>query len=118
MTELGETPEAENFSRDAENALKVDLSGQIRTADGSPMPKWVCLNINSSVKHSSWGTAIYAQNGFFTNSIRQGNIMIGTEVADFAPSSIGPLNGFATNRFENLAIVLQRGFDVPLQLVD
>ena len=39
-------------------------------------------------------------------------------MTNFAPAVIGPLDGFATNRFENLEIVLQRGYDVPLQLVD
>ncbi len=118
MAEMGEKPEAENFSRDSENVPKVNLAGQVRTADGSPVPKWIGLNLNSSVKRSSYGTMISARNGFFTNSIRAGNIIIGAEVTDFAPAFIGPLNGFATNRFENLEIVLQRGFDVPLQLVD
>jgi beta-lactamase regulating signal transducer with metallopeptidase domain/type II secretory pathway component GspD/PulD (secretin)/uncharacterized GH25 family protein len=118
MTELGEKPVPENFAGNDANAPQVKISGQVHTADGTPVPKWVWMNIDSSVKHSSYGTAISAKNGSFTNSIRAGSILIGTDVTNFAPAFIGPLNGFATNRFENLEINLQRGFDVPLQLVD
>jgi len=118
MIELGEKPEPENFYSNDANAPLVKLSGRVRTADGTPVPKWVWLNLNSAVKHSSTGTAIMARNGFFTNSVRAGSILIGAVVTNFAPAVIGPLDGLATNRFENLGIVLQRGFDVPLQLVD
>jgi beta-lactamase regulating signal transducer with metallopeptidase domain/uncharacterized GH25 family protein len=118
MTELGEKPEPENFNGNSEDAPQVKMSGQVRTADGTPVPEWVGLNVNSTVKHSSFGTWTSARNGFFTNTIRAGSILIGAEVTDFAPVFIGPLDGFATNRLENLEIILQRGFDVPLQLAD
>jgi beta-lactamase regulating signal transducer with metallopeptidase domain/type II secretory pathway component GspD/PulD (secretin) len=118
MTELVEKPEPENFNGNSEDAPQVKISGQIHTADGTPVPEWVWLNLNSSVKHSSFGTVTSARNGFFTNTIRAGSILIGAEVTNFAPVAIGPLDGFATNRFENLEIILQRGFDVPLQLAD
>ncbi len=117
MTELGEKPEADFNGNDA-NAPQVRISGQVRMADGSRVPEWVWLNVNSSVKRASYGTSVMARNGFFTNSIRAGTIYIGAEISNCSPVFIGPLDGFATNRFENLEIVLPRGFDAPLQLVD
>ena len=118
MAELGEKPETSNFYSNDETPPMVQLSGTIRAADGTPLPKWVWLNLNSSLKHSSYGTSIGAKNGHFTNSIRQGTIYIGAEVTNFAPGFIGPLDGLVTNHLENLEILLQRGFDVPLQLLD
>jgi uncharacterized GH25 family protein len=112
MTEL----EAGNGN--GKNALPVKISGKIRTADGSPVPEWIYLNVVSSVRQSSSVCAETAQNGFFTASVPAGTIYLGVELTNFAPAFIGPLDGLATNQFENVDFVLQRGFDVPLQLVD
>jgi len=120
MTEMGENPEAVDDNGNGANAPQVKISGQIRMADGSPVPKWTYLLVRSSINHSSCVTsmAMDAQNGFFTNSIREGTLFLGAEATNFAPACLGPLDGLTTNRFENLEIILQRGFDVPLQLVD
>ena len=117
MTELGEKPVADYNGSD-EKAPQVKISGEVRTADGTPVPKWVQVNFNSSVNHSSYGTMDMARNGFFTNSIRAGTILISAEVTNFAPAFIAPLDGLHTNLFFYVVITLERGFDVVLQVVD
>jgi beta-lactamase regulating signal transducer with metallopeptidase domain len=118
MTEAGQKSGAEERDLNAENWPRVKLSGRVRLADGSPVPEWVNLLVQSSINNSSYGTVVNARNGFFTNSIREGTIFLGAEVTGFAPACLGPLDGLSTNRLENLEIILQRGFDTRLQLVD
>jgi protocatechuate 3,4-dioxygenase beta subunit len=117
MTEMGENPEVVSDAYD-ENAPKVAISGRVRTADGTPVPDWIYLTIVSSLHRTSYSTGASVQNGLFSNSIRAGTLYITADITNFAPTSIGPLDGLNTNRLENLEIVLQRGFDVPLQLVN
>jgi beta-lactamase regulating signal transducer with metallopeptidase domain/uncharacterized GH25 family protein len=118
MAEMGEKPVPDDFSGNDENAPRVKISGQIRMADGSPVPKWIDLLARSSVNNSAYVTSMDARNGFFTNSIREGTLFLGAEADNFAPACLGPLDGLTTNRFEDLEIILQRGFDVTLQLAD
>jgi len=118
MTELGQKPVAVDFSGNGENAPKVEVSGVIRTKDGTPVPKWVYVNITSLIPRSSYGSSLVAKAGKFSGTIRAGTIYLGAEVTNFAPATLGPLAGLGTNRFENLDLVLERGFEVSLQLVD
>jgi beta-lactamase regulating signal transducer with metallopeptidase domain/type II secretory pathway component GspD/PulD (secretin) len=119
MAELGQNPdEPDYYASDAE-APKVEISGTLRTADGTPVPKWIYyMRVYSSLSRSSVGSSLTAKSGKFSSSISAGTIYVGADVADFAPAVLGPLDGFATNRYDNLELVLDRGFDVPLQLVD
>jgi beta-lactamase regulating signal transducer with metallopeptidase domain len=118
MTEYGENPAAANLDFDAEHAPQVKIAGHIRMADGSPVPQWVWLNVYSAVPRSSYGLAMAAKDGTFSGSIRAGIIYIGAVVTNCAPAVIGPLDGTVTNRFDNLELVLNPGFDVPLQVAD
>jgi beta-lactamase regulating signal transducer with metallopeptidase domain len=118
MTELGQAPVPGDANGNVEKAAQVEISGRVRTADGSPVPDWIFLNTDSVMGNSSSGGAQYARHGSFSNSVPGGTIYIGAEITNFAPVFIRPLDGRTTNRFENLEIILQRGFDVPLQLVD
>ena len=117
MTELGEKPVAANYSDD-EHAPKVKISGSVRAADGSRVPQWVNLSFNSTAGRSSFGTGSNAKDGKFSTSVRAGIIQIGAETIDFAPFALAPLDGLATNSFENIEIILERGFEAALQVVD
>jgi hypothetical protein len=118
MTEIGENPGAAAFNGHFEKMPKVTVSGRVRMADGTAVPKWVQMNVVSVVKNSSYGSGIMSRDGLFTNSIPAGTIIIGSETTNYAPAQIGPLDGLATNRFENLELVFSPGFDATIQLVD
>ena len=118
MTELGEKPDTGEFGGDWNKMPKVLINGAIRTADGSPVPKWVQVNINTTLDRSSYGTSGMARNGLFTNSIPAGSIMLSAEVTNYAPVVAGPLDGWHTNLFFYVVMTLERGFDVPLQIQD
>ncbi len=100
------------------NTSPVKLSGKVRTADGSPMPEWITMETISFVNNSTSCGGLNARNRIFSNSVPAGTLYVEAAIPNFAPAYIGPLNGLATNRFENLEIILERGFDVPLQLTD
>jgi len=116
MIEAGESPMPGGLN--GNNTSQVKLSGKVRTADGSPMPEWITMETVSFGNNSTSCGGLNARNGIFSNSVPAGTLYVEVAVPNFAPTYIGPLNGLATNQFENLEIVVQRGFDVPLQLVD
>src|SRR5208283_2158814 len=53
MTELGQYPEAFDSSSERDKPPPVSISGKIRMADGTPVPKWVQLNLVSVFGRSS-----------------------------------------------------------------
>jgi beta-lactamase regulating signal transducer with metallopeptidase domain len=118
MAELGETPELPNFNGDWENRPKITVSGKLRMADGTPVPKWVSMNLVSVAHRSSFGSGEMARDGYFSNIIPAGTIFIAGEVTNCAPAQIGPLDGLATNRLENLELVFSPGFNALINLTD
>ncbi len=118
MAEIGEHPNAPAFTGFTEQSPRVTLTGRVHAADGTPLPKRLYLNTDSSVSHSGYGTSIPIRNGAFSDSIPAGTIWVHLEPDNFAPAFLGPLDGLATNRLDNLDLVLERGYDVPVQFVD
>ena len=119
MTEYGESPELNFTYAEAEKAPKVEVSGRLRMADGSSLPKHVWVNALSIIKGSTSGTSFYVNtNGEFHGSLMPGQIIITTEIPNRAPVQIGPLWCVGTNKLENLELVISSGFSVPIQLVD
>jgi YD repeat-containing protein len=116
MIEAGQAPLPGGLN--GNNTSQVKLSGKVRAADGSPVPEWISMETISFVNNSTSCGGLTTRNGIFSASVPAGTIYVEAAVPNFAPAYIGPLNGLATNQFENLEIVVQRGFDVPLQLVD
>jgi beta-lactamase regulating signal transducer with metallopeptidase domain/uncharacterized GH25 family protein len=117
MTELGEKPVVEdNAHRDQET---VSVSVHLRTADGSPLPDRRNVLIHSSERN---GSGIYptqvAKDGRATKKVRAGRIWVEAEVEGFAPAVAGPFDGMVTNQIDAGEIILDRGFEVSLQLSD
>ena len=118
MAEIGEHPNAPTFTGFNDQSPRVTLTGHVHAADGTPLPKWLYLNTDSTVSHSGYGTSIPIRNGAFSDSIPAGTIWVHLEPDNFAPAFLGPLDGLATNRLDNLDLTLERGYDVPVQFVD
>ena len=116
MTAYGQNPALPGA--DNGPGARVKIAGHLRMADGSPVPQWVPLNIYSTRPRASCLSSARAMDGQFSESIQTGAIYIGAETTNFAPAVLGPLDGFATNDFENLELVLAPGFDVPVRVVD
>ena len=119
MTELGASAGLNFTYAEAEKAPKIAVSGRVRVADGSPLPKDVWLNALSVVGGSSSGTGFYlGTNGTFRGSLTPGQIILSMQIPNFAPAQIGPVWCVGTNPLENIEIVVTPGFKAPIQLVD
>ena len=118
MAEMGEHPNTPTATGFTEQSPRVTITGRVHAADGTPLPKRLYLNTDSSVSHSGYSTSIPIRNGAFSDSIPAGTIWVHLEPDNFAPAFLGPLDGLATNRLDNLDLVLERGYDVPVQFVD
>lgn len=118
MAEIGEHPNTPSATGFTEQSPRVTLTGHVHAADGTPLPKWLYLNTISAISHSSYGTSIPVKDGYFSNSVPAGAIWVHLDADHFAPSFLGPLDGLATNRLDNLDLTLEHGYDVPVQFVD
>jgi beta-lactamase regulating signal transducer with metallopeptidase domain/uncharacterized GH25 family protein len=119
MAEYGDASGINLMPEQAEQAPKVEVSGWVRTADGSPLPKHFWLQMVSVVKYFSSGSyADVKSNGKFKFTICPGQIILAAEIPGYAPAQIGPLLCIGTNKLENLELVFTRGFTAPIQLVE
>ena len=119
MAEYGQEPEVADNRVDSTNAPKVQISGQVRTADGSPLPNVRWVNLYSHRKNGSGvSSARLETNGTFSASVSAGQICAGLDVPGFAPYVTKPVDATGTNRLENLELVLDRGFDTSIVISD
>jgi type II secretory pathway component GspD/PulD (secretin)/tetratricopeptide (TPR) repeat protein len=119
MTEYGEKPEVESTTPHSKNAPKVEVSGRVRMADGSALPKIKWVNIYTERKnYGGVSSARPSTNGMFSTTVSSGRICAGVEIPGFAPVVAGPVDATGTNRVENLDLVLDRGFDAPIEITD
>jgi beta-lactamase regulating signal transducer with metallopeptidase domain/5-hydroxyisourate hydrolase-like protein (transthyretin family) len=118
MTELGASPRPDSISDT--NLPKVKITGRVRTADGSPLPpvKWV--NIYYQRPHAGGASSAKAQadGSFTTEVVADGVVTAGLEAPGFALAlaQLVRLNG--TTNVPQLDLVLDRGFDVPVEVTD
>jgi len=109
------TPMAE-----AGTTAKIAFSGRLSTADGVPLPRrfWIHSLVQTS-RISSVGTVFYtAPDGTFHDTCPPGRLLLAVEIPGYAPCLLGPLVMKGTHAVTGIAMVLSRGFDVTIQMVD
>lgn len=118
MAEYGQKPEVPGVNADRQSE-RVEIRGRVRMADGSVLPKASGLTIHSFSPRVGgvYGAKLNAD-GSFSQKVPAGQIWVGAEFAGFAPCYVGPLDGTITNRFENVELVVDRGFEVVVRVVD
>jgi beta-lactamase regulating signal transducer with metallopeptidase domain len=93
-------------------ADNIKIEGQIRTADGAPLPDGLQLHIHVSNRHESFGSGpLPLENGHFQHEIRYGEVHLaawGTK--DYGPAFVGPLRTRPGGAITNLSLVLAKGF--------
>ncbi len=118
MTEYGEKPAVEK-SDNSETLPKVKVSGRVRMADGSALPKIKRVNVYTARRNSSGASSARMEtNGVFSVSTAPGRICAGLDIPGFAPIVAGPVNVEGTNRIENLDLILEQGFETPIIITD
>lgn len=106
-------------SADGGKRGKVLVKGHVRMADGAPAPKAISLRLFSSFGDSSGSySAAVQSDGTFSNVVGSGSIWLEAHVEGHAPAVKGPLDGAATNMVDAGELVMSRGFEVFLTLID
>ncbi len=119
MTELGEGSDLNLTPEQAEQAPKVEISGQVRVEDGAPLPKYFWLQTISMVKYNSSGSSTTVNSdGNFQFMTRPGQLILSAEIPGYAPAQIGPLMCSGTNRIDNLELVIGRGFTAAIEVTE
>jgi beta-lactamase regulating signal transducer with metallopeptidase domain/uncharacterized GH25 family protein len=118
MAEYGQKPQPGPDFSSGDHGPSVEVSGRVRTADGSPVPKWVNVDLHTESSRYSRMTALSVSNGLFSNSVPQGSILISAEATNYAPVVVGPFDTIGSNQLSGIELVLQPGFDIRLLTVD
>ncbi len=118
MAEFGEQPPAGKSAQT--NHQRVTVSVQLRTADGSPLPKNKNVRILSINPHAmAMYSARVAEDGAAVNdNVAAGEIMVEVDSAGYAPALAGPFDGRTTYRVDAGELTLGRGFEVSLHVSD
>ena len=119
MKDLGEAPA--NFA-DNPPVEEVEITIQVRTADGSPVPTRSpdChLTTVTVVRNGAYGGMCQlGSNGLSKMKVKRGDFYIGTFIKGYAPVMLGPLDTRRTNFPQPLELVLDRGFPISIQVLD
>jgi beta-lactamase regulating signal transducer with metallopeptidase domain len=113
MTEYGNQPVVQS------NTNHITVRADVRTADGSRLPKinhFIIHSINSG--SSGFYSAWVAPDGRATNSVPAGMIWVEARVDQFAPAIAGPFDGTKTNWVDAGQLVLDRGFSITIRAIN
>lgn len=104
----------------ADNLPKCTVRGTVKMADGSPLPKTLTyLDILSKSGHSQTGSsAAVHHDGHFSQRVAGGEIRVSVAVDGYAPSFSERLHPDANGKLPPIELVLSRGFDAGIHLVD
>ena len=97
----------------------LSVTAHLRTADGSAMPESNYVAILARTKE---GAGLYGADarpdGTVKASSERGTLWVAAEADGFGPTIVGPLNGNGKNLLDAGELILNRGFDVPIQIND
>jgi beta-lactamase regulating signal transducer with metallopeptidase domain len=97
-----------------------NVSGAVRTADHSPLPADLRINMLNTFG-SGYGQGIIpatGRDGHFTCQIAQGEVELAADANNYAPSFAGPFEAKERATFPLVDLVLDRGFPAIIHVVD
>jgi beta-lactamase regulating signal transducer with metallopeptidase domain len=120
--EYGALPEGD-LSRGRRTGEQTSVTAHVRTSDGSPLPEklfaWLYSQSGTPQHRSgSLSGANVKKNGTIDGKTPSGQIWIQADAEGFAPAIAGPFDASETNRLDAGELVLDRGFEFTLHVVD
>ena len=114
MTDFGQPPGG------SMNKATNEITIQVRTADGSPLPHLRYLYSHIQTGNSSSGGMTQLDSNGVGKVVLQGSstAYLGTWTAGYAPARLGPISAFGTNAASYLELVLERGFGISIKVLD
>ncbi len=114
MTDFGQPPDG------SVNNSTNEITIQVRTADGSPLPRLRYLYSHIQTGNSGSGGMTQLDSNGVGKVVLQGSstAYLGTWIGRYAPARLGPINAFGTNAAHHLELVLERGFGISIQVLD
>ena len=108
MTEYGQNPQVKP------NEERVPVTVRIKTPDGSPLPD---CPVNFYSLHGTSGSGL-PRNGVVNATVGREKFWVEADAVGYAPTISGPFDATVTNRIDLGELILNRGFDVSLQVID
>ena len=107
-------------SRDRRNGAtrKVNVSGTIRTADGSPLPAKTRFHAYVRYRNVSATYSVDLDGGVFSKELPNGDIFLRVTAPEYADAYVGPLRAEQGGPIDNVFVVLDRGFTAHVRFVD
>lgn len=98
---------------------RIQVSGTVRTEDGSPLPKNTLLTADVKRPGASFGYGgLPLKNGAFSKSFDFGNIYLSVFAQGWAPAFAGPFRTNAGGTIAGIEIILRKGFESSVKLTD
>jgi beta-lactamase regulating signal transducer with metallopeptidase domain len=98
---------------------QIKLSGMVRTADGSPLPKGAQLHLLIKRPGATIGASVNLTDGRFADKVIEfGKVFLMAQAAGYAPTFLGPLETEPGGNIDPIEIILDKGFSSSLKVVD
>jgi beta-lactamase regulating signal transducer with metallopeptidase domain len=98
---------------------RIQVSGTVRTEDGSPLPRNTLLSADVRRPGASFGYGgLPLKNGAFSKSFDFGNVYLSVVAPGWAPAFAGPFRTNAGGTINGIEIILKKGFESFIRLVD
>ncbi len=97
---------------------KIRISGTVRTADGTPLTEPAVMEILTRNYSGSMSSGAKLEGGRFSIKCDYGRVWLQVRANGHAPAFLGPLEAEPGGEIENIEIVLERGFEGRIQLIN
>jgi len=95
---------------------RINISGTVRTSDGSALPENLILEAQSKSPGYTQSVSLHRQGNRFTGRIRTGSVFLNVASPGYAPAVVGPLDG-AKGDLVDVQVTLSRGFRTCVRLL-
>lgn len=120
INEIGETHKPPEEDRNRQYSLAADgitVSGVVRTEDGLPL---AAVDVQATSRRPGYtaGHTINLQLGRFSQKVHFGKVYIRANAEGYAPAFAGPLEAEPGAEIEDIQLILRRGFEGRVKVVD
>lgn len=116
MKEIAETYKL--YDREYTEADRITVSGMVRTIDSSELPNDVRIHGTSSRPGYSASYSVDLKNGRFSRWMYFGKVYLRATAIGYAPAFVGPLETEVGGQISEIELVLDRGFEGRVKIVD
>lgn len=106
--------------RSSSEADKIQIAGEVHTEDGAPLPErtYIHLTVQNLRSSVAFGP-LPVKNGRFQRTVGPGDLFLAASASEgYGPVFVGPLRSGPEGSLTNIVLVLPKGYESRIQVID